>query len=58
MITRVNRTEEILGRLEKIPIEWTQEQMEKWNEQMEELHRDYLNKSAGSIISARDCWVW
>ena len=58
MITRINHTEEILNSLERIPIEWTPEQWENWNEQMEELHRDFIMKSIRSEISARDCWVW
>ena len=58
MITHINHTEEILNSLGGEPIEWTPEQWENWNNQMEEIHRDYLIKSAGSEISARDCWVW
>jgi hypothetical protein len=31
--------------------------IKEFNKQMEESHRDYLNKSAGSSIGAADCWV-
>ena len=53
MITRINHTEEILNSLESVPVEWTPEQWDDWHEQMENLHQEYLRKSAGSEISAR-----
>lgn len=62
MIQKINKTEEILERLRKDgkskTIEWSAEQWEKWNNEMEEIHRDSMYKLKMSEISAANCWVW
>ena len=61
MIQKINKTEEILEQLRKEGkvknIEWSAEQWEEWNNQMEELHREFVHKQIMSEISAANCWV-
>lgn len=61
MIQRINKTEEILEQLRKEgkvrDIEWSTEQWQEWNNQMEEIHRDSMYKLRMSEISAANYWV-
>ena len=61
---KINKTEELIAKLKsegKHRLLDTPEDIaaiERMNEMMEEVHRDYLMKSAGSSVSAANCWVW
>jgi hypothetical protein len=57
-MTEINKTKEILEKTVSVPIEFTKEQYLKMLEFGERLHLDYLDKSAGSTIHAKDCYVY
>ena len=64
MITEINETKKIL---EKLKLEGKVEALDKpedikvmieMNNIARRIHEDYLAKSAGSTIRAKDCWVY
>jgi hypothetical protein len=60
----INETEEIMKKLSlegKTRVLDTPEDIKamiEMDENMKKVHEDYLAKSAGSIIRAKDCWVY
>jgi hypothetical protein len=61
MIKLISKTEEIIERLRKegkvTEIELTSEQIDNWDNQMEEIRRDSIIKQAKSWQSAKDVWL-
>lgn len=57
MIVRINKTEEILSRLEKRELSWSKEDQEKYFDSMEKLHRECVMKQIMSEIKSADCYL-
>ena len=61
MIKLISKTDEIVERLRKegkvTEINFTSEQIDNWNQQMEEIRRDSIIKQAKSWQSAKDVWL-
>ena len=61
MAKLISRAEKIIAKLKREgkvkEVKIDSEAMTKMNEEMEKVHRDYINKSQASMRDARNTWV-
>ncbi len=57
MIKKINKTKEILSRLEKREINWSKEDQEKFHDMLKKLKEDSIIKQNESNSRASNVWL-